>query len=309
MCAYVAAKKIVTSEKKYATKTKIKNIAFDIIIYSFITLVALTCVLPFIHVFSKSISNEAFVIANKIILLPKSITFEAYRKIFADHSILRSMYISVIVTVLFTILGLLITICAAYPLSRRSLKGRSIITFFFMFTMYFSGGIIPEFLLMNELKLIDKIAVLILPLAFSPYNLLIMKTTLQNSISESLIESALIDGAGHIRILRSIVIPLSKPIIATLSLFYAVGRWNQYQDALFYIKQNTALRPLQLKLYYLIVTATESFQAAVEGSAQYTNPEVLKASCIMFATIPIICVYPFVQNYFVQGTMIGSVKG
>jgi putative aldouronate transport system permease protein len=303
------SKAVVTHPKKSWTKARVKNTIIDIIIYTIIILVSLTCVLPFIHVFSKSISNEAYVIANKILLLPKEITFSAYEKILADSSILRSLYVSVVLTISFTVLGLIITVCAAYPLSRPSLKGRTALSFIFMFTMYFAGGIIPEYLLMDSLNLLDKWAVLILPLAFSPYNLLIMRNTLQNSIPESLIESAHIDGAGHFKILRSVVIPLSKPIIATLSLFYAVGRWNAYQDALFYIKQNTALRPLQLKLYYLIVTASESFQTALEGSAQYTNPEVLKASCIMFATIPIICIYPFVQKYFVQGTMIGSVKG
>lgn len=303
------AKVSLPKAKKAWTKTRVKNLIYDILIYLFILLVSLTCLLPFLHVFSKSISSEAYVIANKIILIPKGITFSAYKKIFADTSIIRSLYVSVVVTVLFTILGMIITICAAYPLSRKGLKGRSALTFLFMFTMYFSGGIIPEYLLIHTLGLLDSWAAMILPLAFSPYNLLIMKTSLQSSIPDSLIESAHLDGAGQIRILWSIVLPLSKPIIATLSLFYAVGRWNAYQDALFYIKQRTDLRPLQLKLYYLVVAATESFQAAVEGSAQLTNPEVLKASCIMFATIPIICVYPFVQGYFVQGTMIGSVKG
>ncbi len=301
--------KEVISHRKLWTKSRVHNLLIDILIYTFLALTALTCVLPFIHVFSKSVSNEAYVIANKIVLLPKGFTLDAYKKIVADLSILRSLYVSIIVTIAFTVLGMILTVFAAYPLSRKGLKGRSLITFLFMFTMYFSGGIIPEYLLINELNLLDTWWAMILPLAFSPYNLLIMKTTLQNSISDSLIESAVIDGAGQFRILRSIVLPLSKPIIATLSLFYAVGRWNAYQDALFYIKQNTDLRPLQLKLYYLVVAATESFQATAEGSAQFTNPEVLKASCIMFATIPIICIYPFAQKYFVQGTMIGAVKG
>lgn len=284
------------------------SLVADILIYLFIILVSLSCVLPFIHVFAKSISDEAFVIANKVILLPKGFSTEAYRKVFADASILRSFYVSVVVTILFTILGMMITLCAAYPLSRKTLKGRKGLTLLFMFTMYFSAGIIPEYLLMDTLGLLDTWGAMIMPLAFSPYNLLIMKTSLQTSISDSLIESAHLDGASEFTILARIVIPLSKPIIATLSLFYAVGRWNAYQDALFYIKQNVSLRPLQLKLYYLVVAATESIQAAAEGSAQTTNPEVLKAACIMFATIPIICVYPFVQKYFVQGTMIGSVK-
>ena len=139
---------------------------------------------------------------------------------------------------------------------------------------------------------------------------LIMKNNFQSTIPDSLIESALIDGAGHFTILAKIVLPLTKPIMATIALFYAVGRWNTYSDALYYIKQRTDLRPLQLKLYYLVVAASESFQA--EGAttqAVLTNPEVLKAACVIFATLPIVIIYPFVQKYFVQGTMIGAVKG
>ncbi len=301
----VASKAVV--HKKAWTKDRVIQMICSIGIYLFILMVALTCVLPFIHVLSKSVSTESYVIANKVFLLPKGFTLDAYKKIFADSSILRSMYVSVVVTVLFTILGMVITVCAAYPLSRKHLKGRTFFSFLFMFTMYFSGGIIPEYLLMNELNLLDTWAVMIMPLAFSAYNLLIMKTSFEHSISDSLIESAVIDGASQFRILRSIVIPLSKPIIATISLFYAVGRWNAYQDALFYIKKNTDLRPLQLKLYYLVVAASESFQLE-NVSVTMTNPEVLKASCVMFATLPIVCIYPFIQKYFVQGTMIGAVK-
>jgi putative aldouronate transport system permease protein len=277
------------------------------VLYLFLVAVTLTCVLPFIHVISKSFSTEAYVIANKVFLLPKGFTVEAYRKVFADASILRSLWITILVTVLFTILGMVLTTCAAYALSRPQLKGRRVFTFLCMFTLYFSGGIIPEYLLINSLGLLDTIWSLILPLSFSAYNLLIMKNVLQSSIPASLEESARMDGAGHFRILWSIFLPLSKPIMATLSLFYAVGRWNAYQDALFYIKQRADLRPLQLKLYYLIVQASESFQ--LEASVvSLTNPEVLKAACVMFATLPILCVYPFLQKYFVQGTMIGAVK-
>jgi putative aldouronate transport system permease protein len=173
--------------------------------------------------------------------------------------------------------------------------------------MYFSGGIIPEYMLINNLGMLDTMWSLVLPLSFSAFNLLIMKTTFTHSVPVSLEESARIDGAGHFRILWSIVLPLSKPILATLSLFYAVGRWNAYQDALFYIKHNVDLRPLQLKLYYLIVQATESFQLEAT-EVTLSNPEVMKAAVVVFATIPIICIYPFVQKYFVQGTMLGAVK-
>ncbi|MDR0451382.1 MAG: carbohydrate ABC transporter permease [Treponema sp.] len=277
------------------------------LLYFFLITVTLSCVLPFIHVISKSFSAEAYVIANKVFLLPKGFTLEAYRKVFADSSIIRSLFVTILVTVLFTALGMFLTTCAAYALSRSQLAGRGPLTFLCMFTMYFSGGIIPEYLLINSLGLLDSIWSLVLPLSFSAYNLLIMKNVMNSSIPASLEESARIDGAGHFRILWSIFLPLSKPIMATLSLFYAVGRWNAYQDALFYIKQRTELRPLQLKLYYLIVQASETFQLEA-SSVSLTNPEILKASCVVFATLPILCVYPFLQRYFVQGAMIGAVK-
>jgi len=280
----------------------------DICIYLIIGLISATCVLPFIHIAAKSVSEEVYVIANKVFLIPEGFILDAYKKVLNDASIIRSFFVSVWVTVLFTVLGMIITLCAAYPLSRKNLIGRKKITLFFMITMYFNGGMIPEYLLVNALNLLDTMAALILPLAFSAYNFLIMKTSLQTSIPESLIESAYLDGASEFRILGNIIIPLSKPIIATLTLFYAVGRWNAYSDALFYIKQNVNIRPLQLKLYNLVIASTESIQDTVEGTAMLTNPEVLKAACIMFATVPILCIYPFVQKYFVQGTMIGSVK-
>lgn len=280
----------------------------NVILYAFLTLMSLICLFPFVHVFSKSISEEAYVIANKVFILPKGFSLNAYQKIFADASILRSMWVTVVVTVTFTVIGMFLTISAAYALSRKELKGRKLMTFLIMLTMYFTAGTIPDYLLMSNLNMLDTIWCLILPLCFAPYNLLIMKNNFTASIPDSLIESALIDGAGHITILRKIVVPLSKPIIATISLFYAVGRWNAYQDALYYIKQRTDLRPLQLKLYYLVVAATESFQAEGGAVGVMTNPEVLKSGCVIFATLPIICIYPFVQKYFVQGTMIGAVK-
>ncbi|MEG6590684.1 carbohydrate ABC transporter permease [Paenibacillus barengoltzii] len=280
---------------------------WDVLIHITIVLASLVCLLPFLHVVAKSLSDDAYVIANKVFLWPEGFTVEAYSKIFADASILRSLYVSVVVTVLFTLLGMIITVCAAYPLSRKQLKGRTTLTFLFMFTLYFSGGIIPEYMLISNLGMLDTWSALILPQAFSAFNLLIMKTAISSSIPVSLEESARIDGAGHFRILWSIMFPLSKPILATLSLFYAVGRWNAYQDALFYIKQRVDLRPLQLKLYYLVIQASESFQLEAT-QVSLSNPEVLKASCVVFATLPILFVYPFIQKYFVQGVMLGAVK-
>lgn len=295
--------------KKPWTKNRIVNLIFDILFYILLGVISLTCLLPFVHVFSKSISEEAYVIANKVLLLPQGFSTAAYEKIFADASIMRSMYVTIVMTVSFTLIGMFITICSAYALSRPQLKGRRVLTFLMMVTMYFTAGIIPDYLLMSDLNMLDTWWCLILPLAFSAYNFLIMKNYFQNSIPDSLVESAFIDGATHFTILSKIVVPLSKPILATIALFFAVGRWNAYQDALFYIKQKTDLRPLQLKLYYLIISATESLQSEGGAVGQMTNPEVIKAACVIFATLPIIVVYPFLQKYFVQGTMIGAVKG
>lgn len=307
----MSEKTAVVHKKKAWTAARKKDLFFNILIYLFIALVSLTCLLPFVHVVSKSISSESYVITKQVFLLPKGLTFEAYEKVFHDASIITSMYVTIIMTVLFTILGMILTTLAAYPLSRPGLKGRKAINFIFIFTMYFAGGMIPDYLLINNLGMLETMWSLVLPLAFSAYNLVIMKNSMESSIPESLIESARMDGASHYRILWGIVIPLSKPIIATLTLFYAVGRWNAYSDAMFYIKQNTALRPLQLKLYYLLIAATEAVTGSVNDTqnVRMTDPEILKSACIVFATVPILCIYPFVQKYFVQGTMIGAVKG
>lgn len=299
----------VTKNKKVWTAAKKKDLVFDIIFYTLMVLISLICLFPFIHVFSKSISEEAAVIANKVVIFPKGFSLNAYQKVFADKSIMRSMWVTIVVTVTFTVIGMFLTVCAAYALSRKELKGRSLMSFLIMMTMYFVAGTIPDYLLMNNLHMLDTWWCMILPLCFAPYNLMIMKNNFSSNIPDSLIESGVIDGAGHFRILASIVLPLSKPILASIALFYAVGRWNAYQDALYYIKQRVDLRPLQLKLYYLVVAANESFQAEGGSVGVLTNPEVLKAACVMFATLPIICIYPFIQKYFVQGTMVGAVKG
>jgi putative aldouronate transport system permease protein len=175
--------------------------------------------------------------------------------------------------------------------------------------MYFSAGTIPDYLNMDNLNLLDTVWVLILPGLFSAYNMIILRTFMQNSIPESLIEAAELDGCDDFRILFQVVLPLSKSVLATLALFYAVGRWNGYSDALYYI-QSENLKPLQLKLYQLVSSsASASLQQEGGGGEAQSATEVVKAATIMFATIPIVIVYPFVQKYFVSGVMIGAVKG
>jgi putative aldouronate transport system permease protein len=183
----------------YAVKRRHRYDIWDVLIHLVLIAASLVCTLPFIHVVAKSLSEDAFVVANKVYLWPAGFTLGAYEKIFADDSILRSLYISVLVTVVYTIVGMIITICAAYPLSRRQLKGRTVLTFFFIFTMYFHGGMIPDYMLMNNLGMLDTLWSLILPLSFSAFNLLIMKSSIMSSIPASLEESARIDGAGHFK--------------------------------------------------------------------------------------------------------------
>lgn len=300
---------MIPLNKRGWTTNRIINYIADALCWIVIGIAALSCLLPFVHVASKSVSEEAYVVANKIVLLPMGFQTEAYGRIFQDATLMRSMFVTIVVTASFTAIGMVLTVCCAYALTRPDLKGRQVFTLLIMFTYYFTAGIIPDYLLMNNLHMLDTWWCLILPLCFAPYNLLIMKNNFQGSIPESLIESARLDGASHFTILGKIVVPLSKPILATIALFYAVGRWNAYSDALYYIQRRTDLRPLQLKLYNLIVAASESFQMDAGAVQVTTNPEVMRAACIMFAAIPIICVYPFIQKYFVQGTMVGAVKG
>lgn len=282
----------------------------DGIMMFIIVLICLTCILPFIHVTAKSLSANSFVSAQKVTLWPKGFTTEAYKQVFADSSMTYSMGFSAFVTIVFTFLGLIVCLCAAYPLSKKELPFKRVITFLLVFPMYFGAGLIPTYLLFNDLHLLDNFWVLILPGIYSAYNMLIMKTYFHSSIPDSLEESAFLDGASYFQIIRYIILPLSKPILATLGLFYAVGRWNSYGDNLYYLRMRTDLRMLQYKLYLLISTAQEALNTAKEeGSAVASTPEVLQAATIMFATVPIIIVYPFLQKYFVKGAMIGSVKG
>lgn len=281
----------------------------DFLMMAFIVILCLTCIMPFVHLLAKSISGNGAVVANRVYFIPKDLTFDAYKSIFVDGGLTYSMVYSVIVTAVFTVLGMVACTCAAYPLSKKRLKGRSFFTFILMFPMYFGAGLIPGYLLLKNLHLLDTVWVLILPLIYSPYNMLIMKTSLQSSIPDSLEESAFLDGATNFQILWKIVLPLSKPVIATLSLFYAVGRWNSYADNMYYIRTDK-LKMAQYKLSQMVSSAAEAQTTSLsEGAAVTSTPAVLQAAAIMVVTIPIICIYPFVQKYFVKGVMIGAVKG
>lgn len=285
------------------------NRVFNTVNFIVLTVATLLCLAPFIHILAVSLSSPGPILSGKVNLFPVEITFESYKQVFTDSSMIRSLGFTVLLTVLFTVLCMVMTIAAGYPLSKRKLKGRKIFMTIVVITMFFSGGIIPEYILVRNLNLLDTIWALVLPGLISPFYLIIL-ITFFNNIPESLEESAEIDGSSHFRTLLGIILPLSLPVIATLSLFYAVGRWNGFQDTLMYIN-SPELYPLQLKLYQLIQNNMISDLLAVEGAGSVSKlvPEGLKSASVMFATVPILLVYPWLQRYFVNGVMIGAIKG
>lgn len=278
----------------------------DFIIAFICVLFILVCLLPVLNVLSRSLSSPESLVRNEVLLMPKGLNLDAYVKILNDSKYTGSLIWTAILTIICTVVSMVMTTICAYPLTYDKLKGRRIINIFIIFTMYFSAGTIPNFLLYNDLDLLDKPLVLIIPACLSVFYLIIMRSFLDN-IPQSVRESAEIDGAGPVRVLISIYLPMSTAVIATLSLFYAVGRWNGFSDALMFM-HNEKYYPIQLLLYNLI----NSVSAIDSSTDLYTKPGVsdtLKAATVMFATIPILCIYPFLQRYFIHGVTLGAEKG
>lgn len=289
-------------------KDQTANRVFDTVNFIILLGCALVCLAPFLHILAISLSSNGPITSGKVSLLPVGLNWEAYFKVFSDSSMIRSLGFTIFLTCLFTIFCMIMTIAVGYPLSKRNLKGRKTLMFIIVVTMFFSGGIIPEYILIRNLHMLDSIWALILPGLINPFYLIIL-ISFFNNIPESLEESAEIDGSSHFRTLLSIIIPLSLPVITTLSLFYAVGRWNGFSDTLMYIT-SPELYPLQMKLYQLIQNNMVSDLMQMEGTQLATvMPESLKAASVMFATVPILLVYPWLQRYFVSGVMLGAVKG
>jgi putative aldouronate transport system permease protein len=289
-------------------KENTANRVIDTVNYTFISVALVLCLAPFLHIFSISLSSNRPIMSGHVTIFPIDISFEAYSKVLADSAMIKSLTFTIGLTVVFTLICMFMTIIAAYPLSKHHLKGRQVFMFIIVVTMFFSGGIIPEYILVKQLHLMNTMWSLILPLMINPFYLIIM-ISFFNNIPKSLEESAEIDGCSQFGILLRIVLPLSAPVIATLSLFYAVNRWNGFTDTLFYIT-NPNLYPLQLKLYQLIMINMGNDIMQMEGSQMVQIlPESLKAASIMFATVPILIVYPWLQRYFISGMMLGAVKG
>ncbi|WP_160035888.1 carbohydrate ABC transporter permease [Paenibacillus sp. An7] len=275
--------------------------------YTLLTIIALVTVLPFIHVVAGSFTTNAEIAAKKFVLIPTVWSLEAYKFIFSTDTIFRALSVSIGVTVIGTLISMFVTSLMAYGLSRRDLDGRNIIMFLVVFTMLFSGGMIPTFLVVKELGLIDSYAALILPSTIGAFNMIILKNFFQN-IPEGLEESAKIDGCNDFGILFRIVLPLSMPAIATISLFYAVTYWNTYLSAILYLN-DSQMWPIQVLLRQIVVLASGMDYSSNLDSAVPPPDQSVKMAVIVVATLPILLVYPFLQKHFAKGAMLGSIKG
>lgn len=289
----------------YGKKTS-GRIAFEIINYALIILVCIITLYPFIYVLACSFSSDPAILGGKVTFLPVGFQTRTYKLVFDYPNIGLSYVNTILYTVVGTAVNLVLTILGAYPLSRKDLPGRKPITFFFTFTMLFGGGLIPTYLVIKSLHLLDSFWVMILPTAVSTWNLIMMKTFFQ-ATPVSLLEAARIDGSSELGTLLRIVLPLSIPSIMTIGLFYAVGHWNDYFQAMIYL--NTPEKyPLQILLRDIVLQNSMGKQFASMQMGQRQGSEGVKYATIMFATVPILCVYPFIQKYFVKGVMLGSIK-
>ncbi|WP_282940731.1 carbohydrate ABC transporter permease [Paenibacillus sp. RC67] len=289
-------------------KKTIGDISLDLFSYTLLLLMAVATLLPFANVLSKSVSEEWAVVSGKVGILPVGFQLKTMEYVVTSSQFLNSFIISVLVTVAGTALSILITAVTAYPLSKRNLPFMNVIMVLFVFTMMFSGGIIPNYLLMKNLGLINSLWSLILPATISVFNLLVIKSYYE-SLPEALEDSAKIDGARTFTILFRIILPLSGPVIATIALFYAVYYWNDFFNPMLYIN-DPSLKPLQLYLRDIVMDADSS--SAVNKSVDdlmNVSPEGVRAATVIASTVPILLVYPFLQKYFIKGVLIGSVKG
>lgn len=277
-----------------------------IAVISFI--VMFVCLVPLLNVLARSLSSAEYLIRNEVVLWPKGWNVDAYTTVLKDPKYVHSLWYTGLLTVGCTLLSLAMTIMCAYPLTYKELKGGKVINVVILFTMYFSAGMIPHYLWLRNLGMLDTLWVLVVPSCLSVYNMIIMRSFFYG-VPESLREAAEIDGAGPIRTLIMIYLPLSKAVLATLALFYAVGRWNGFSDALLYLKKREDLYPIQLLLYNILQNTTNVEVATQEGFSTPGLGETLKMATVMFATVPILLIYPWLQRYFVTGVTLGAVKG
>ena len=274
-------------------------------------IVLIIALYPMIFIVSSSISDRTAVIEGKVWLWPVGFSLDGYKAVFEDNRIMLGYYNSAYYMLFGTAINIFMTFLAAYPLSRRQMYGRSLILKLFVFTMIFSGGLIPSYIINQKIGIVNTRWALLIPGAISVWNLMLARTYMQANIPDELLEAAQMDGSSHTRFLLSIVMPLSKPILAVLVLYYSVGHWNQFFMAFIYLNDQR-LFPLQIILREILIVNNIQTGAVVDVqsmNAKIGLVDLLRFSLIIVASLPLWCIYPFVQRYFVQGVMIGAIKG
>ena len=296
-------------KKGGATRTPVGDKIFYIINAFFLGLMALIVIYPLYFIIIASISDPDAVLAGKVVLFPVDITLDGFKKIFERTDVWRGYLNTIIYTAITVVLSLIVTIPAGWALSRKTLPGKRFFMIYFIIPMFFGGGLIPFYNVMSKLHLINSMWAVILPSILSVWNLFMTKTFFESSSPDGLIEAAKIDGAGAFRTFGMIVLPLAKAVIAVMALYYAVGQWNSYFNAMIFL-QDENLYPLQLVLKEILIAS----ESTVGGSGetileQYRLANQLKYVSVIVSSLPVIMLYPFVQKHFEQGVMIGSLKG
>lgn len=296
---------------KTAIRQSREDVCFSIVITIISTLVLVIVLYPLIYIVSASFSSPMSVVQGKVWLLPKEFTLKAYHAVVTNKELITGYRNSLIYTVVGTAFNLLMTIICAYPLSRKDLRGRNFLTIMISITMFFSGGTIPTFLCLKQMNMLNTFGVMIIPGAINVWNMILMRNYFQNSIPEEIIEAAKVDGCTNVGALIRIVLPLSKAITAVMVVYYAVGHWNSYFNALLYLKDRWRY-PLQLVLREVLLIGTgmrESTAEVINSVDQLLLFETQQFAIIIVASLPVLILYPALQKYFMKGVMVGSIKG
>ncbi len=281
------------------------------LIYLILIAVSLIFLIPMLNVTVSSFSSPKAVAAGKVTVFPIGFNLEAYKMVFANNKLVLGFTNTIIYTLFGTLLNIFITVLAAYPMSREDFAAKNIFMKFFTFTMYFNGGIIPTYLLYKSMGLVDSRLVMIIPGALSIYNMIVMRTSLQTNLPNEILEAAKIDGCDDFRFLRQFVVPLSKPIIAVIVMFYAIGHWNSYFDAYVYLSSESKY-PLSIFIQTILgglVTKGETVKNYEAAAQQELYKDIVQYALIIVTCLPVWICCPFMQKYFVHGVMVGAVKG
>jgi len=299
---------MVGIERKRAGGLRRRYLGSEIFFMTVILLCIMICIIPVLHVVALSLSGRQPVLARSVTIWPKEIDLNAYRSVFNDSVMQSTLFFTIKLTLGYTLLSMIFSVLLAYPLSKVHLPGRKWLMIFILVPMYFTGGTIPQYLWVKQLGLLDTPWSLIWPVLISTYNTIILRNFFA-SIPDSLEESAYLDGCNDFQILIKLVLPLSTAALATICLFYAVSRWNTISDVRYYINKNPKYYTLQMRLYQMVFANDINTEVSMlEGGKNAVLSDQIKTTAIIFSTVPILLVYPFLQRYFVQGVMIGAIK-